>query len=103
MHRLRRIESLTGSDLSNPTDLAEVVAAESKAIWERNLLTLSEGSLPERVGAAEELGRSGRPEAFNRLLPLVRDSQVVLAAAALFIITVFGTGRASLDGVLTRD
>ncbi|HYO51990.1 HEAT repeat domain-containing protein [Archangium sp.] len=66
-----------------PGAMAEVVAAESKAIWDRNLLALNEGSLPERVGAAEELGKSGRPEAFNRLVPLVRDSQVILAAAAV--------------------
>ncbi|SES84736.1 HEAT repeat domain-containing protein [Stigmatella erecta] len=66
-----------------PGAMAEAVAAESKAIWERNLLTLHEGSLPERVGAAEELGKSGRPEAITRLLPLVRDSQVILAAAAV--------------------
>ena len=66
-----------------PGAMAEVVAAESKAIWERNLLALNEGSLPERVGAAEELGKSGRPDAFNRLVPLVRDSQVILAAAAV--------------------
>ncbi|WP_375764982.1 HEAT repeat domain-containing protein [Archangium gephyra] len=66
-----------------PGAMAEVVAAESKAIWERNLLALNEGSLPERVGAAEELGKSGRPDAFNRLMPLVRGSQVILAAAAV--------------------
>ncbi|WP_257446006.1 HEAT repeat domain-containing protein [Archangium lipolyticum] len=66
-----------------PGAMAEVVAAESKGIWDRNLLALTEGALPERVGAAEELGKSGRPEAFNRLLPLVRDSQVILAAAAV--------------------
>ncbi|WP_224363223.1 HEAT repeat domain-containing protein [Hyalangium versicolor] len=66
-----------------PGAMAEVVAAESKAIWERNLLALNEGTLPERVGAAEELGKSGRPEAINRLMPLVRDSQVVMAAAAV--------------------
>jgi len=66
-----------------PGAMAEVVAAESKAIWDRNLLALNEGSLPERVGAAEELGKSGRPDAFNRLVPLVRDSQVILAAAAV--------------------
>jgi HEAT repeat protein len=66
-----------------PGAMAEVVAAESKAIWDRNLLALTEGSMPERVGAAEELGKSGRPEAFNRLVPLVRDSQVILAAAAV--------------------
>ncbi|WP_342373799.1 HEAT repeat domain-containing protein [Myxococcus stipitatus] len=66
-----------------PGAMTEVVAAEAKSQWDRNLLTLSEGELPERVGAAEELGKSGRPEAVNRLLPLVRDSQVVLAAAAV--------------------
>jgi HEAT repeat protein len=66
-----------------PNAMAEVVAAEAKAQWDRNLLALTEGELPERVGAAEELGKSGRPEAVNRLLPLVRDSQVILAAAAV--------------------
>jgi HEAT repeat protein len=66
-----------------PGAMAEVAAAEAKAIWDRNLLALQEGSLPERVGAVEELGKSGRPEAFNRLMPLVRDSQVILAAAAV--------------------
>ncbi len=66
-----------------PGAMAEAVAAEAKTIWDRNLLTLNEGTLPERVGAAEALGKSGRPEAVNRLLPLVRDSQVVLAAAAV--------------------
>jgi len=66
-----------------PGAMAEAVAAESKTIWDRNLLALVEGTLPERVGAAEQLGKSGRPEAVNRLLPLVRDSQVILAAAAV--------------------
>ncbi|MBZ4417328.1 HEAT repeat domain-containing protein [Myxococcus sp. RHSTA-1-4] len=63
--------------------MSEVVAAEAKAQWDRNLLALTEGELPERVGAAEALGKSGRPDAVNRLLPLVRDSQVILAAAAV--------------------
>ncbi|NNB89455.1 HEAT repeat domain-containing protein [Corallococcus exiguus] len=66
-----------------PGAMASVVAAESKGLWDRNLLALTEGVLPERVGAAEELGKSGRPEAVNRLLPMVRDSQVILAAAAV--------------------
>lgn len=68
---------------SVPTPMATVVAAEAKAHWERNVLALTEGSLPERVGAAEELGRSGRPEAVAQLLKLSRDSQVILAAAAV--------------------
>jgi HEAT repeat protein len=66
-----------------PGAMASVVAAESKGLWDRNLLALTEGALPERVGAAEELGKSGRSEAVNRLLPMVRDSQVILAAAAV--------------------
>ncbi|NRD66004.1 HEAT repeat domain-containing protein [Corallococcus exiguus] len=66
-----------------PGAMASVVAAESKGLWDRNLLALTEGVLPERVGAAEELGKSGRPEAVSRLLPMVRDSQVILAAAAV--------------------
>lgn len=78
-----------------PGAMAEVVAAESKAIWERNLLTLNEGSLPERVGAAEELGKSGRPDAFNRLMPLVRGTQVILAAAAVRGLGELGDKRAT--------
>ncbi|GEL71706.1 HEAT repeat domain-containing protein [Myxococcus virescens] len=66
-----------------PGAMAEVVAAEARSQWDRNQLALTEGALPERVGAAEELGKSGRPDAVNRLLPLVRDSQVILAAAAV--------------------
>ncbi|NOJ95871.1 HEAT repeat domain-containing protein [Corallococcus coralloides] len=66
-----------------PGAMATVVAAEAKGLWDRNLLALTEGALPERVGAAEELGKSGRVEAVNRLLPMVRDSQVILAAAAV--------------------
>lgn len=65
-----------------PGAMASVVAAEAGAIWQRNLQTLTQGSLPERVGAAEELGKSGRAEAVTRLLPLLKDNQVVLAAAA---------------------
>jgi len=66
-----------------PGAMAEVVAAEARGQWDRNQLALTEGALPERVGAAEELGKSGRPDAVNRLLPMVRDSQVILAAAAV--------------------
>ncbi|CAM3112672.1 HEAT repeat domain-containing protein [Corallococcus sp. ZKHCc1 1396] len=75
------VQALKSANVPNP--MATVVAAESKGLWERNLLALTEGALPERVGAAEELGRSGRPAAVNQLLPMVRDSQVLLAAAAV--------------------
>lgn len=75
------VEALKSANV--PGAMAGVVAAEANAIWERNLKALNGGSLPERVAAAEELGRSGRVEAVSRLLPLVKDSQVVLAAAAV--------------------
>ncbi len=65
-----------------PGALASVIAAEASTLWERNLKSLQSGSLPERAGAAELLGKSGRPEAVNRLVPLLKDPQVVLAAAA---------------------
>lgn len=65
-----------------PGAMAQVIAAEASATWERTLKTLTQGTVPERVGAAEELGRSGRPEAVDRLVPLLKQPQVVLAAAA---------------------
>lgn len=74
------VEGLKSANL--PGAMASCVAAEANAIWEQNLKALQDGALPERVGAAEELGRSGRPEAVNRLVPLLKDKQVVLAAAA---------------------
>ncbi len=75
------VEGLKGANV--PGAMATVVAAESQTLWDRNLKALAEGALPERVAAAEELGKSGRAEAVNRLLPLIKDSQVVLAAAAV--------------------
>ena len=78
--RMAIVQALTGTNV--PGAMASVVAAEAKTIWERNLQTLQSGTPPERVGAAEELGKSGRPEAVNRLVPLLKDSQIMLAAAA---------------------
>jgi HEAT repeat protein len=74
------VQALKGINV--PGAMASVVAAEASSIWDRNLKALTEGALPERVGAAEELGRSGRPEAVNRLVPLLKDNQVILAAGA---------------------
>ncbi|MBS1149331.1 MAG: lyase HEAT-like repeat protein [Myxococcaceae bacterium] len=79
--RLVIVQALKSSNV--PGAMAGVVAAEAKSIWESNFQTLQDGSLPERVGAAEQLGKSGRPEAVNRLVPLIKDSQVMLAAAAV--------------------
>lgn len=79
--RLVIVQALKSSNI--PGAMAGVVAAEAKAIWESNFKTLQDGSLPERIGAAEQLGKSGRPEAVNRLVPLIKDPQVMLAAAAV--------------------
>ncbi len=78
--RLVIVQALKSANV--PGAMASVVAAEASAIWNRNLQALTQGSLPERVGAAEELGKSGRAEAVNRLVPLLKDNQIVLAAAA---------------------
>lgn len=75
------VEALKSANV--PGAMASVVAAESQTLWDRNLKALTDGSLPERVAAAEELGKSGRVEAVNRLLPLIKDSHVILAAAAV--------------------
>lgn len=79
--RLAIVQALKSANV--PGAMAQVVAAEAKGLWDRNLQALTKGALPERVAAAEELGKSGRAEAVNRLLPLIKDSQVILAAAAV--------------------
>jgi len=63
--------------------VSEVVAAESRVIWERNVDSLESGGVMEQVAAAEVIGRSGRPEAVQLLAKLARDRQVILAAAAV--------------------
>jgi HEAT repeat protein len=78
--RMAIVQALKNTHI--PGAMASVVVAEAKAIWDRNMKVLSDGTLPERIGAAEELGRSGRPEAVNRLVPLLKDKHVGLAAAA---------------------
>lgn len=75
------VEALSAANV--PGAMASVVAAESQTLWDRNVKALTTGTLPERVAAAEEIGKSGRVEAVNRLLPLVGDSHVILAAAAV--------------------
>jgi HEAT repeat protein len=66
--------------------LREAVELESRQLWERNAHTLAGGAPAERCGAAEELGRSGRVEAVQRLLALLepgprRDAELAAAAA----------------------
>jgi HEAT repeat protein len=60
----------------------EAVALEARRIWERNSRALAGGSPASRAGAAEDLGRSGRTEAVQMLLPLLESDDPGLAAAA---------------------
>lgn len=66
------------------TSLREAVETEARQLWDRNLRALAAGTLAERCGAAEELGRSGRAEAVRRLAPLATPDgrEPPLAAAA---------------------
>ena len=78
--RLSIVQALQEANV--PGAMAGAVAAEARHLWERNLTALTSGSPAERVAAAEELGKSGRPEAINRLSPMLKDPQVLVAAAA---------------------
>jgi HEAT repeat protein len=61
----------------------QLVEGEARRLWESQVKVLSNGTPAERVNAAETLGRSGRPEAVDLLMSLVKDSQISTAAAAL--------------------
>ncbi len=60
----------------------EVVRAEAKALWDELSAALTRGGTAERVAAAEELGRSGRPEAIDRLAVYLGAESHALAASA---------------------
>ncbi|HUB05591.1 MAG TPA: HEAT repeat domain-containing protein, partial [Myxococcales bacterium] len=63
-------------------DPAEAIKAEAKATWEELSSALTKGDPVERAGAAEELGRSGRAEAVQRLGPYVAADSRSLACSA---------------------
>ena len=62
--------------------LQEAIRKEANTIWEHTSKTLESGRPAERVGAAEELGRSGRADAVDRLIPLLGNDAILLAAGA---------------------
>src|SRR5690606_20421950 len=79
--RLAIIKALESADV--PEAMRDVVEAENRTVWERNVDALESGGVMEQVAAAEAIGRSGRPEGVGRLAELARDRQVILAAAAV--------------------
>jgi HEAT repeat protein len=86
------------------TSLREAVETEARQLWDRNLRALAAGTLAERCGAAEELGRSGRAEAVRRLAPLATPGGRELALAAAAARGLGGTGdraaRETLEDLL---
>jgi HEAT repeat protein len=85
--------------------LQEAVRKETDANWDRTLKALDSGGAAERVGAAEELGRSGRPEAVDKLIPLLGNDAILLAAGAARGLGAAGDKKAvaSLEAVLKEN
>jgi len=79
--------------------------AESRELWQRLSLELERGKLEERVGAAQELGRSGKPQAVERLTEYLGADPPRLAAAAILGLgaTRSADARAPLEAILTSD
>ena len=76
--RARVIESLARSG----RDPVEAVRTEARALWSQFSKSLSRGNVAERIAAAEGLGRSGRPEAVERLASYLGADSMPLALAA---------------------
>jgi HEAT repeat protein len=79
--------------------------AEARELWQRLSEELERGKLEERVGAAEELGRSGKPQAVERLTQYLGADPPRLAAAAILGLgaTRSGEARAPLEAILSSD
>ena len=66
-----------------PRAMQAMVSAEAAALWERYSKALDDGRGAERAAAAEEIGRSGRPEAVARLAALANEAPPIVAAGAV--------------------
>src|SRR5262249_37804029 len=64
-----------------PRAMTKMVLAEAAVLWDRNRKAVEEGSPAERAVAAQELGRSGRPEAMIQLRALAQLSSPSIASA----------------------
>lgn len=79
---LRGRIAIAGHLVSAGGSAERAVQEAARQTLEFNLAAIRSNSTAERIGAAEELGRSGTPEAVAALLPLLADRSVTLAAAA---------------------
>jgi HEAT repeat protein len=66
-----------------PRAMQAMVSAEAALLWERYSKALDDGRGAERAAAAEEIGRSGRPEAVARLAALANEAPPIVAAGAV--------------------
>lgn len=66
-----------------PPAAEAMVSAESAALWDHFVKTLEQGSPAQRISAAGEIGKSGRPEAIAQLLALAQQATPLLASAAV--------------------
>jgi len=87
--------------------LREAVELEARRIWETNVLAFERGTPTERVGAAEEIGRSGRAEAVRLLSSRIecaraQDERVAAAAARALGETGDPAARPRLEALLEK-
>jgi HEAT repeat protein len=86
-------------------DPIEAVRGESRALWSQLSKALTRGNIAERIAAAEGLGRSGRPEAVERLASYLGAESPPLALAASRGLGASGSpeARAPLEALLNDD
>lgn len=87
-------------------NLMRVIGEEARSLWERNLSALRAGGVAELVGALDLLGRSGRPEAVERLVRLLESdsTRIVVAAARGLALSESGEGaREALEALLGSE
>jgi HEAT repeat protein len=94
-----------GSLARSGRDPVEAVRAEARALWSQLSKALSRGNTAERIAAAEGLGRSGRPEAVERLASYLGAESPALALAASRGLGASGSpeARAPLEALLNEE
>lgn len=104
-HGLAEREAIVAALVEEGGSFEEVVRHEAAALWERNLQGMEAGGLAELVGALEELGRSGRGEAVERLGSLLGSAsfRICLAAARGLGASKDPAARPWLEALLDAD
>lgn len=80
--------------------LLELIGEEARTIWERNLAALRDGGVAELVGVLDMVGRSGRPEAIERLAALLESESTQVAVAAARGLSLGGGGEVAREALV---